>query len=441
VLRGQALETINSSSRDSTERSTIAIISWRILPLIGLGYLFSLMDRINVSFAALQMNDELRFSATIYGMGAGAFYLAYALFEVPSNMLLTRFGARRWLARIMVTWGLIAAAMMFVRSPVQFYILRFMLGVAEAGFFPGVVFYLSQWFPRQQRGRAISSFYFFGPLASTIMGTASPPLLALHGHLGLSGWQWLFLVEGLPAAMVGIAIFFLLPDSPSSVRWLSPQQSSWIDRQLAADAARLPPAGSHSLAAALGHPATRRFGILGLLTIGAMVTYALSGPLILKQAGFSSREIGTLVAIGGVLGAVGMLATGYISDRRGERFTTMWISTTVMGLAFALTAMATSPAAFAVAYLLYGLSWGAVTLSQVSAWPDVLHGRVLALGCAAINTLSQLGAFGMPILWGRLADATGSFHAGAVVLTAATAAALLLTAELASHVRRAVAAA
>lgn len=441
MLRGQALEAINSSRRDSTERSTIAIISLRILPLIGLGYLFSLMDRINVSFAALQMNEELRFSATIYGMGAGAFYLAYALFEVPSNMLLTRFGARRWLARIMVTWGLIAAAMMFVRSPVQFYILRFMLGVAEAGFFPGVVFYLSQWFPRQQRGRAISRFYFFGPLGSTIMGTASPPLLALHGHLGLSGWQWLYLVEGLPAAMVGIAIFFLLPDSPSSVRWLSPQQSSWIHRELAADVARLPPAGSHSLAAALGHPATRRFGILGLLTIGAMVTYALSGPLILKQAGFSSSEIGTLVAIGGVLGAVGMLATGYISDRRGERFTTMWISTTVMGFAFALTAMATSPAAFAVAYLLYGLSWGAVTLSQVSAWPDVLHGRVLALGCAGINTLSQLGAFGMPILWGRLADATGSFHAGAMVLTAATAAALLLTAELASHVRRAVAAA
>ena len=428
---------IDPSSRDPTERSTIVIISWRILPLIGLGYLFSLMDRINVSFAALQMNEELRFSATIYGMGAGAFYLAYALFEVPSNMLLTRFGARRWLARIMVSWGLIAAAMMFVRTPMQFYILRFLLGVAEAGFFPGVVFYLSQWFPRAQRGRAISRFYFFGPLASTIMGAASPPLLALHGHLSLSGWQWLFLVEGLPAALVGIAIFLLLPDSPAIVRWLTPTQRGWIERGLAADSARMQPAGPANLVAALAHPATARFGLLGLLSIGAMVTYALSGPLILKQAGFTSGEIGTLVAIGGVLGAGGMLATGYISDRRGERFTTMWISTTLMGLAFALTAMATSPAMFAAAYLLYAASWGSVTLSQVSAWPDVLHGRVLALGCAAINTLSQLGAFGMPILWGRLADATGSFHAGAVVLTLVTAFALLLTAELANHVRRA----
>ena len=205
--------------------------------------------------------------------------------------------------------------------------------------------------------------------------------------------------------------------------------------------AKMLPQRSHSLAAALSHPAVLRFGLLGFLTIGATITYALSAPIMLGDAGFTTGEIGRLIMIGGILGALGMLATGWVSDHLHERFTTMWISTTVMGFAFALTAMATSPAAFAVAYLLYGLSWGAVTLSQVSAWPDVLHGRVLALGCAAINTLSQLGAFGMPILWGRLADATGSFHAGAVVLTAATAAALLLTAELASHVRRAVAAA
>jgi len=427
---------MTQSDDKSVQRSTIAIISWRILPLIGLGYLFSLMDRINVSFAALQMNEELGFSATAYGIGAGAFYLAYALFEIPSNMLLTRFGARRWLARIMVTWGILAAAMMFVRTPAHFYILRFLLGAAEAGFFPGVIYYLSQWFPRAQRGRAISRFYFFGPLAQTIMGAASPPLLALHGLAGLSGWQWLFLVEGLPAALVGLAIFLLLPEAPEKVRWLNGEQRQWIEYNLAADADRMKSAGPGGLMAALSNPATLRFGLLGFLTIGALITYALSAPLILKGAGFSSGEIGTLVAVGGLLGALGMLTTGWISDRRGERFTTMWISTTILGLAFALSAMAHSRTAFAVAYLLYGLSWGSVTLSQVSAWPDVLHGRVLALGCAAINTLSQVGAFLMPILWGRAADATGSFQAGLVGLTLATAVALLMTAELASHVRR-----
>jgi ACS family tartrate transporter-like MFS transporter len=399
------------------------------------------MDRLNVSLAALQMNQELKFSATVYGFGAGLFYLSYAIFEVPSNMLLTRFGARRWLARIMVTWGIIAAAMMFVRTPWQFYTLRFLLGVAEAGFFPGVVYYLSHWFPRRVRGRAISRFYFFGPLSSTIMGAASPPLLDLHGIAGLSGWQWLFLVEGLPAAFVGIAIFLLLPDSPKSVDWLNSEQKEWIDRQIAADMAKMLPQRSHSLAAALSHPAVLRFGLLGFLTIGATITYALSAPIMLRDAGFTTGEIGRLIMIGGILGALGMLATGWVSDHLHERFTTMWISTTLMGLSFAITATAHSPNMLAAAYLLYGLSWGSVTLSQVSAWPDVLHGRVLALGCAGINTLSQAGAFLLPVLWGKAADASGSFQIGLAGLIAATCAALLLTLEFGTHVKRKTAAA
>src|SRR6185437_4815152 len=181
---GEALDSEDHSSANWLERSMIAAISWRILPLIGVGYLFALMDRINVSFAALQMNQELGFSATVYGLGAGMFYLAYALFEVPSNMMLTRFGARRWLARIMFTWGLLAGGMMLVRTPIEFYAMRFLLGMAEAGFFPGVVYYLSHWFPRAQRGRAISRFYFFGPLSQVVMGPASAALLGFDGLAG-----------------------------------------------------------------------------------------------------------------------------------------------------------------------------------------------------------------------------------------------------------------
>jgi ACS family tartrate transporter-like MFS transporter len=331
--------------------------------------------------------------------------------------------------------------MMFVRTPWQFYTLRFLLGVAEAGFFPGVVYYLSHWFPRRVRGRAISRFYFFGPLSSTIMGAASPPLLDLHGIAGLSGWQWLFLVEGLPAAFVGIAIFLLLPDSPKSVDWLNSEQKEWIDRQIAADMAKMLPQRSHSLAAALSHSAVLRFGLLGFLTIGATITYALSAPIMLRDAGFTTGEIGRLIMIGGILGALGMLATGWVSDHLHERFTTMWISTTLMGLSFAITATAHSPNMLAAAYLLYGLSWGSVTLSQVSAWPDVLHGRVLALGCAGINTLSQAGAFLLPVLWGKAADASGSFQIGLAGLIAATCAALLLTLEFGTHVKRKTAAA
>jgi len=426
---------------DSLPHRTIAAMSWRILPLIGLGYLFSLMDRLNISMAALQMNMELKFSATVYGAGAGAFYLAYALFEVPSNMLMTKVGARKWLARIMFTWGILAASMMLVRTPFQFYLVRFLLGMAEAGFFPGVVYYLSHWFPRVQRGRAISRFYFFGPLSSTIMGFASPPLLGLHGAVGLSGWQWLFLVEGLPATFIGIAIFLMLPDSPKTAKWLAPPQSDWIEHALEADRKRMRTTEKESLAAALAHPATLRLGAMGFLAIGSMVTYALSAPLMLKEAGYTSGQIGDLVAIGGVLGAVGMLVTGWISDRQGERFTSMWIWTTLMGLSFAITAAASSPKILAAAYLLYGLSWGSVTLSQVSAWADLLQGRVLALGCAAINSLSQIGAFVLPLAWGKAADATGGYHAGLIGLTVATAIALLLTMELAANTRRTVAAA
>ena len=426
---------------DSLPHRTIAAMSWRILPLIGLGYLFSLMDRLNISMAALQMNMELKFSATVYGAGAGAFYLAYALFEVPSNMLMTKVGARKWLARIMFTWGILAASMMLVRTPFQFYLVRFLLGMAEAGFFPGVVYYLSHWFPRVQRGRAISRFYFFGPLSSTIMGFASPPLLGLHGAVGLSGWQWLFLVEGLPATFIGIAIFLMLPDSPKTAKWLTPPQSGWIERALEADRKRMRTTEKESLAAALAHPATLRLGAMGFLAIGSMVTYALSAPLMLKEAGYTSGQIGDLVAIGGVLGAVGMLVTGWISDRQGERFTSMWIWTALMGLSFAITAAASSPKILAAAYLLYGLSWGSVTLSQVSAWADLLQGRVLALGCAAINSLSQIGAFVLPLAWGKAADATGGYHAGLIGLTVATAIALLLTMELAANTRRTVAAA
>ena len=185
----------------SVASSAMPKVYWRILPLICLAYLCAYMDRVNVSFASVQMNVDLQFSATIYGLGGGLFFLGYALFEVPSNLLLVRFGARQWLARIMVTWGLLAAGMMFVETPMQFYVMRFLLGVAEAGFFPGVIYYFAVWFPTAFRGRAVSRFYVASPLASIVMGGISGWLLDLNGVGGLRGWQWLFLVQGLPSVV------------------------------------------------------------------------------------------------------------------------------------------------------------------------------------------------------------------------------------------------
>jgi len=190
----------------------------RLLPVIGVGYGLAFMDRVNISFASLQMNKDLHFSASVYGFGAGLFFIGYALCEVPSNMLLLRFGARRWMARIMFTWGMLAAATMFVRTPLEFNMLRLLLGMAEAGFYPGVIYYLTLWFPLRMRARAVSRFYVALPLASTVMGVLAGWLMGLGGKLGLAGWQWLFLVEGLPTAFFSVVILKMLPDGPTARR-------------------------------------------------------------------------------------------------------------------------------------------------------------------------------------------------------------------------------
>src|SRR3984957_18382456 len=209
--------------------------SLRLLPVIGVGYGLSYMDRINISFASLQMNRELHFSASVYGFGAGLFFIGYALCEVPSNLMLLRFGAKRWLARIMFTWGLLAAAMLFVRTPLEFNVLRFLLGMAEAGFFPGVIYYLTLWFPARVRARAVSRFYIALPLSSAVMGSVAGWLLGLGGKLGLAGWQWLFLLEGIPSILFSFVILKLLPDGPAKATWLTPEEKTWLQNQLQSD--------------------------------------------------------------------------------------------------------------------------------------------------------------------------------------------------------------
>ena len=191
---------------DAVARRTMRKATWRLIPLLSVCYMVAYMDRANVSFAAIEMNRDLAFNAGVYGFGAGVFFVSYAICELPSNMLMLRFGARRWIARIMLTWGLLAAAMMFVKTPVSFYALRFLLGMAEAGFFPGVIYYLSLWFPQEMRSRAISRFYIAYPLSNVVMGLIAGSLLNLNGRMGLKGWQWLFLVEALPAIVLSAVV-------------------------------------------------------------------------------------------------------------------------------------------------------------------------------------------------------------------------------------------
>jgi MFS transporter, ACS family, tartrate transporter len=254
-----------------------------LLPLLAVAYGVAYIDRANVSFAALQMNHDLHFSASIYGLGAGLFFVGYAIFEVPSNLMLIRFGARRWLARIMFTWGLLAMAMLLVRTPTQFYVMRFLLGVAEAGFFPGIIFYLTRWFPAEERARSISRFYIAFPLSSAFMGAVAGALLNLQGRLGLAGWQWLFLLEGLPAVVLGFVFLLRLPDGPSDAAWLNPDERAWILHRIRQEQAAMAATHDESWRTLMREP---RFWLMACFLFCAILTaysYNLSAPAILQQ--------------------------------------------------------------------------------------------------------------------------------------------------------------
>ncbi len=218
------------------ETETMRKVSLRLLPFLFLLFVLNFLDRSNVALAALQMNRDLHFSSSAFGFGAGIFFLGYSVFEVPSNLALSRIGARRWIARIMISWGIIATAMMFVRTPLSFYVLRFILGVAEAGFFPGIVYYLSQWFPATRRARAQSQFMIALPISGVVGGTVGGALLGLDGKLGLAGWQWLFLIEGIPSIFIGITVLWYLTDKPQDARWLDDRQREWLVNTMERDA-------------------------------------------------------------------------------------------------------------------------------------------------------------------------------------------------------------
>ena len=400
-------------------RSAMNKALWRIVPLIALAYLCAYTDRVNVGFAAAQMNADLGFSATVYGLGGGLFFLGYALFEVPSNLMAVRFGSRVWLARIMITWGLLSAATMFVTVPWQFYTVRFLLGMAEAGFYPGVIWYFSHWFPPCHRGRAVSRFFIASPLSSVLLGAVSGWLLALDGKAGMQGWQWLFLVQGLPTVLVGLAVWRWLPERPADVAWLSEAEKTWIADELAREQARLGPPHHDGIFAALHNPQVLQLGILGFLLIGAITTLVLNTPLVLTAAtGWATGEVGWIVSAGGLLGAVMILWAGNFADRRNSRFPDALVH--CVALALALLAMALSNAAWVtvLAYLVFATACFTIPMLTSSGWADLLSARELAVGAAAINTVSQIGAFVTPFAWGALKDATGDFRAGLFLLFA-----------------------
>ncbi len=386
---------------------------WRILPLILMAYVIAYIDRVNVSFAALQMNVDLGFSATVYGLGGGMFFLSYALFEIPSSLLMQRVGARRWLVRIMLTWGVIAMAMMFIRTPLQFYIMRFLLGVAEAGFYPTVMFYFAGWFPTAFRGRAISRIYIAGPVGSLVMGAISGWLLALDGAAGLAGWQWLFLVQGLPGLVLAAILWRWLPDAPADVAWLTPAEKARVADELARDAVAIGQASHHGVRAVLANPIVWLLGAIGLLGNLAVTGLLLTAPAVLAEsAGLGSIGTGTLVGFGGAIGIAAVLSAGWFSDRHGDRLRDASVVSSVMAASLLLIGLAVSPGLVMLGYLGFALCIFTSAFLVSSSGPDLLPVGQVAVGVAANNTLWQFGAFASPFVTGFARDATGNYALG-----------------------------
>jgi ACS family tartrate transporter-like MFS transporter len=398
------------------ERALYAKITRRIVPYLFLLYIVAYIDRVNVGFAAIDMKRQLGFSDTVYGTGAAIFFIGYALFDMPSSMVLQRVGTRLWIARIMITWGLIAAAMAFVRSPGSFYTMRFLLGVGEAGFFPGMVLYLTYWFPSHERARAVAKFMTATSLAGVVGGPLSSALLRLDGLGGLQGWQWLFIAEGIPTALLGISVLFVLKDSPAKADWLEPQERQWLTSELELDRTRYGATQHHAFADAFGLPAIWLLALVYVsIQIGVYVVN-LWMPLILSSLLNGTKHDSSMIAglstVPYLVAAVFTVIVGWTSDRWNERSGHLASCMFVAAIGFAWAGRAENVAIALIAFslaivgLLSGLGpfWALMTRN--------VTGSAATAGVAMITTLGALGGFTGPYVTGRLREATRSFAGG-----------------------------
>ncbi len=411
------------------ERETMQKVSRRILPFVFVLYIFNFLDRSNVGVAALQMNQDLGFSSSAFGLGAGIFFIGYALFEVPSNLLLVRVGARRWIARIMVTWGILATGMMFVQTPMQFYVVRFLLGVAEAGFFPAIIYYLSVWFPASMRARSAAKFMIAIPLSGLIGGPLGGWLLGFDGAFGLQGWQWLFLVEGLPSVILGFVVLRYLSDTPAEARWLTAAQRDWLARRLAKDRETSP--ANHGLPPlrALAHPMIWMLAMVQLLLTTASYAYLFWGPLLIRDTlQISNMATGLLTGAVALVSAAGLLLVGASSDRAGERPGHAAICASFAMLGCVGAAASADPVWRFASLALMQISVVSFLAPFVAIPTILLSGGSAAVGIALVNAIGSVGGFIGPYLLGFLRTRTGddSFAFVVLAIMAAIATGILL---------------
>ena len=400
------------------ETAVIRKVCWRILPLVLISYCVAYVDRANIAVAALTMNKDLGFSAFTYGLGAGIFFLGYVMFEVPSNLVLERVGARRWIARIMFTWGILSAACAFIGGPRSFFILRFLLGVAEAGFFPGIVLYFTYWFPDRYRGRIIATLFLAVPGANALSNALSGAILEMNGVLGLRGWQWVFLIEAAPAVILSVVVLRTMIDRPALAPWLHPEERDWLQRQLDEERARVEAREQLTLGKALRDPRLINLSVIWMLTVTAGYGASFFMPQIVKGLGLSNLMTGVASAIPFLVGMIALLIWGWSSDRKPER---RWhlISASIMGAAGFVAAGMLGSSFWALAAM--SLALAGIYGVRPSFWPlpsIFLSGTAAAGGIALINSVGNLGGYVGPFIVGWIKDSTSSFEMALYFLAA-----------------------
>jgi ACS family tartrate transporter-like MFS transporter len=411
---------------DSIEKRAIGKIMRRLIPFLILCYFVAYLDRVNVGFAKLHMNDALHLSDAAYGLGAGLFFIGYFFFEVPSNLFLERFGARRWIARIMISWGLVSALFAFIpylskatglsNQPI-FYALRLLLGACEAGFFPGVIFYLTLWFPAVYRARVISLFMLAIPISSIIGAPISGALLNVTG-MGLQGWQWLFILEALPSILVGFGVLIFLTNFPAEAKWLAPDEVKWIEGTLEVERQQKEAVEHMPTLKALTDSRILSLALVYFCLNACSYGIAFFLPTIIKSFGVSNVQTGLIAALPFVFGGIGMVILGRHSDRTGER--KLHVAGAVLLGAVGIGAAGLVPSPVLVVALLCLAQIGVSSMPPMF-WPmpaTILSGASAAAGIAAINSIGNLAGFAGPYAMGLLKDATGGFTAGLLLLAA-----------------------
>ena len=400
------------------ERRTMRKVYLRLLPFCFALYLICYLDRTNIGFAALTMNKDLGFSSYVYGLGAGAFFWGYFLLEVPSNLILEKVGARRWISRIMVTWGIVSGCFAFVNGPVSFFSLRFLLGLAEAGFFPGMILYFTYWFPPFHRARVIAGFMAAIPVAIGLGAPVSTALLELNGMWGLAGWKWLFLFEAAPAVILGLCTWFYLTDRPEAARWLADDERAWLTGVMAEERRRVQAAPKVSVLRTFFDLRVLALGAIHFAQAGVSVGMAVFVALMVKRLGLSNMATGWMTSIPFIFGTLGILIWGAYSDRINERKWNLVASCSCMAVGMALAGF------FEGTYLsIAGLSLGMIGLYASNAHlfpiPSMfLTGAAAASGIAWVNSLGILaGGVTSPVI-GYIKDATGSYQGGLYFLAA-----------------------